>query len=191
MHDLISSSRRWSPGTVLLVAVVTLAGCQSERDDATPSAADIASVAPSASASAEASASPSEAAGGGEEVSAFDIEVGDCFIADGDELKSVLVVDCEQPHTYEAFQVFDHEAGTDEAYPGDDVLVEYADTQCQLSFEEFVGRDYRTSIWYITSIGPTSATWAEADREIICTLVQQDLDGHPIEVTGSAMGSAE
>jgi Septum formation len=123
--------------------------------------------------------------------SVFDIEVGDCFSADSDEVESVLVVDCEQAHSYEAFFVFDHDGGASEPYPGDDAIVDYAEGECRAPFEEFVGTDYDSSIWYITSVTPSAETWAEGDREIICTLDQQDQDGVAIEVTGSAEGSAE
>lgn len=184
------------PGRRLLAAemiavVMALAGCQSTSDDVTPSVADR-SVAPSASTqpSAEASASSTNA-DEPVETSVFDLEVGDCFSAEGDSVESVMVVDCEQSHTYEAFFVFDHEAGPDEEYPGDDAMLDYADEACQPPFEEFVGTDYESSIWYITSVTPSAETWADGDREIICTLDQQDADGEAIEVTGTAEGSAE
>lgn len=136
----------------------------------------------------EAAASPTDA---GEETSVFDLEAGDCFSAESDQLDTVLVVDCAQPHEYEAFHVFDHPAGGDEPYPTDDVLFDYADTECQPPFEEFVGHDYQTSIWYITSLTPSEETWADGDREIVCTLNQQDDNSEPITVTGSAEGSAQ
>ena len=179
-------------GLPLMVAVIVIAGCAG-NDDATPSAPD-AAVTPSSSASTEpsveASPSPTDAAGG-EVTSVFNLEVGDCFMADGDEIESVLVVDCELPHFYEAFFRFDHEAGPGEAFPGDQEILEYADTACRPPFEEFVDTDYESSIWYITSVTPSAETWAAGDREIICTLDQQDADRQAIEVTGSAEGAAE
>jgi hypothetical protein len=180
-------------GVPLGIVVMAVAGCQSASDDASPSAAD-ASVTPSPSGSTEPSvgASPSAPeAIEGVETSVFDLEIGDCFSADSDEVESVLVVDCEQPHSYEAFFRFDHEAGPDEEYPGDQEILEYADSECRPPFEEFVGTDYESSIWYITSVTPSAETWAAGDREIICTLDQQDADGQAVEVTGSAEGSAE
>ena len=135
----------------------------------------------------EAAASPTDSG----ETSVFDLEVGDCFSAESDQLDTVLVVDCAQPHEYEAFHVFDHDAGADAPYPGDDALFDFADTECQPPFEEFVGHDYQTSIWYITSLTPSEETWADGDREIVCTLNQQDENAEPISVTGSAEGAAE
>ena len=128
---------------------------------------------------------------GGEETSVFDLEVGDCFSADSDEVATVLIVDCDQPHTYEAYFVFDHQAGPGDAYPGDQEILEFADGECRPPFEEFVGKDYESSIWYITSIPPSADTWEAGDREIICTLNQEDAGGEAIEVTGSAEGTAE
>jgi len=181
-------------GLPLGIAMTVLAaGCQSNTDDVTPSAPapSVASSSGSIEPSEAVSPSPTEL-GDGEVTSVFDIEVGDCFNADSsDELASVIVVDCDSPHAYEAFHLFDHEAGPDDAYPGDDVILEYADTNCQPPFEEYVGIDYQTSIWFIASVSPSAETWAEGDREIICTLDQQDQDGVAIEVTGSARGSAE
>jgi hypothetical protein len=185
----------------VILAAVALVGCQSADDEPTPSASEAASTVPSASASvsatattepsAEESASPSAEADPGEEVSVFDIEAGDCFTADGDEIQSVLVVDCEQPHVYEAYHLFDHDAGADEAYPGDDAITDFADTGCRPPFEEFVDHDYDTSIWYISWLTPSADTWAEGDREIVCAVNQQDESEEPIEVTGSAEGAAE
>ena len=176
----------------LIVVGIALAACQSASDDVTPSVAER-TVAPSATTQpspTEASPSPTNASEP-VETSVFDLEVGDCFSAEGDSVESVLVVDCEQSHTYEAFFVFDHEAGPDEEYPGDDTMLTYADDACRPPFEEFVGTDYDSSIWYIASVTPSAETWAEGDREIICTLDQQDADGEAIEVTGTAEGTAE
>jgi hypothetical protein len=136
-------------------------------------------------------ASSAPAAPSGEETSVFELEVGDCFSADRDQLETVTVVDCEASHEYEVFALIDHEAGADDPYPGDAEVLEYADTHCQPPFEAYVGHDYQTSLWYITSLSPSEETWADGDREIVCTLNQQDDNQEPIAVTGTAEGSAE
>jgi hypothetical protein len=180
-----------------VVAALVIAGMNLLGGDAaesTPSPTPSASVAASPSASAPAESEVAVSAtpeASGEETSVFDLEVGDCFSVDSDQFDTVLVVDCEQPHEYEVFHVFDHEAGPDEPYPGDDALFEFADTECQPPFEEYVDQDYQTSIWYITSITPSADTWADGDREIVCSLNQQDENEEPITVTGSAEGSAQ
>ena len=102
-----------------------------------------------------------------------------------ESIESVLVVDCESPHTYETYHVFDHEAGSDEPYPGDEEILEYADGECRGPFADFVGLDYESSIYFITSVTPSDETWTEGDREILCTLGLED----DSEVTGSAEGS--
>lgn len=180
---------RPAPG---LIAILVVVGCTPSADPTqTPTGA--ASVEPSIAVTASASALPTSSAlsGEGEEVSVFDLQIGDCFRADGDQVEFVTVVDCESPHFYEAYGIVEYEAGPDEPFPGDDVIVEYADTECQVGFEEFVGLDYQSSVWYITSVTPSEQTWPQGDREIICTLNQQDGVGEPIEASGSAEGSAE
>ena len=174
----------------MLALTIVLAGCQSDVEEPTPTADPTPTV--EASVAASESAAPSvDPAGEGKETSAFDLEVGDCFSVDRDELTSVIVVECGMSHEYEVFGVFDHPATPDVAYPGDAAIVESADLECQPFFEEYVGHDYQTSIWYITSLTPSDQSWADGDREITCTLNQQDDNEEPIAVTGSAEGAAE
>lgn len=172
---------------VLLVGLVA-AACQA-GDDPSPAASDATESTAPASMSAAASTDPGEtasAAADGEETSVFDLEVGDCFTSESTLLDTVLVVDCEQSHVYEVFDVGDVEGG-DDTYPGDAEIGETASAQCQASFEEYVGTAYEDSRWYLTSIPPNEATWAEGDREVVCLLHLQDES----EVTGSAEGSGE
>jgi hypothetical protein len=174
----------------LLGVATLLAGCPSAVEAPTPTPDPTPTVEPSVPASAP--AAPSVDPGSdGEETSAFDLEVGDCFSVESDQLTSVTVVECAASHEYEAFALFDHPAGPDEAYPGDAAIVEYADVECQPHFEAYVGHDYQTSIWYITSLTPSDQTWADGDREVTCLLNQQDDDEEPIMVIGSAEGAAE
>jgi hypothetical protein len=169
----------------LLVVAVVLAGCQEATEDPTPSGASpsAARVEPSATDFASPTASTAEA------TSVFDLEVGDCFSVESDELTTVVVVDCEQSHEYEAFALLDHEAGEADPYQGDDALLEYGNTACQSPFQAYVGSEYEASIWYITSVLPSEETWIAGDREFVCTVYQQDADSEPIAVTGSAQGS--
>ena len=172
----------------LLAVVVVLAGCQDATEDPTPSAASpsAASLGPSAAVSVTPTAST-----GAEQTSVFDLEVGDCFSVESDELTTVVVVGCDESHEYEAFAVLDHEAGEADPYPGDEAMLEYANTACQPPFQAFVGIEYEASIWYIRSVLPSEETWAEGDRELVCTVYQQDADSEPIAGTGSAEGSNE
>jgi hypothetical protein len=195
-------SREWILPAIVLVAALAIVAVlvavalillgRPATSSASPSAVATEASAPTASSPGESQvASSAPAASSGEEKSVFELEVGDCFSADRDVLETVTVVDCEASHEYEVFALIDHEAGADEPYPGDAEVLEYADTQCQPPFEAYVGHDYQTSIWYITSLSPSEETWADGDREIVCTLNQQDDNQEPIAVTGTAEGSAE
>jgi Septum formation len=187
---VINRSHRSLARACLVLALAAVAGCDAATEEPTPTPSE----APSIRASVEPSVEPSEAPSASAEqleTSVVDLEVGDCFSVERDELTSVLVVACDATHEYEVFAVLEHDAGPDAPYPGEPELVEHADAACQPSFEAFVGRDYQTSTWYITSLPPSESTWADGDREIVCTLNQLDDTQEPIAVTGSAEGSGE
>ncbi len=171
---------------ILLLA--SACGSSTESPDASTAqeSTPATSSAPSDGASAAASAAASTSAG--EETSVFDLEVGDCFSAEGESASTVSVVDCSVTHVYEVFFVFDHEATGQDPFPGDEEISSYADERCEPPFEEYVGNDYDTSIYWITSVTPSDETWAEGDREIVCTLRLGE-DGEP--TTGSAEGAGE
>jgi hypothetical protein len=182
----IRSHRSLAAG--LLLAAMAIAAC--EADTPEPTLTPASPEAPPVTASASPSAS-ADAGGEGAETSVLELEVGDCFSVERTELSTVTVVDCGAEHEYEVFAVLAHEAGPEEPYPSDAQLVDAADLACQPSFEAFVGHEYRTSIWYITSLPPSEETWAAGDREIVCTLTQLDDTQEPITVTGSAEGANE
>jgi hypothetical protein len=186
---IIGPHRSWRlTGMVALAFLV--AGCPPAVEEPTPTADPTPTDVPSVAASA--SATPSFDPGGeGEETSAFDLAVGDCFSVESDELTLVTVVACAEPHEYEVFALFDHPAAADAEYPGDAQLLAEADALCEPLFEAYVGHDYQTSIWYITSLTPSDQTWADGDREITCLLNQQDPHEEPIMVSGSAEGASE
>ena len=104
----------------LLVVAVVLAGCQDATEDPTPSGGSpsAASIGPSAVVSVAPTAST-----GAEPTSVFDLEVGDCFSVESDELSTVVVVGCEESHEYEAFALVDHEAGAADPYPGYEAML--------------------------------------------------------------------
>lgn len=171
-----------------VVVALLLAACQSTTDDSTASPEVLPTPTTTASASATASATADDD-DDGEETSVFELEQGDCFTATGDQVETVTVVGCEDAHIYEVFAVFDHEADEDEAYPGDEAILDYADTQCQPLFEDYVATDYQSSIYWITSVTPSDETWDEGDdREIVCTL---KLGEEGEETAGSAEGTGE
>lgn len=176
-------------GLIGLGLAVALAACQSTTDDSNQSAQALPTRTDAASAAATASATADDNGGVGTETSAFDLAGGDCFSASGDQIETVTMVDCEDTHIYEVFAVFDHEADDAAAYPGDDAILEYADSGCQPLFEDYVGIDYESSIYWITSVTPSAETWDDGDdREIVCTL---KLGEQGDETTGSAEGTGE
>jgi Septum formation len=185
--NVLHRAARFARVAAVVGSLALLAGCQTASEvpsQSQPVATTTPSATPSSSPAATASAGPRE-------TSVFDLAVGDCFSTDTDELISVGVVDCAETHHYEVFALLDHDAGDDEAFPGDGALLAFAETACQAPFEEFVGHDYQTSIWYISALHPSVETWAEGDREIVCVLHQRDEAGDPVAVTGSAAGAAE
>jgi len=179
--------------SILAAVVLVLAACQSASEDSTvtPTPSVSAPDRPTASATEAAASANGEGDGDdiGEETSVFELETGDCFSADADVVETVTVVGCEDAHTYEVFGVFDHEADDDEPYPGDDAILEYADTRCQPLFDDYVAADYQSSIYWITSVTPSAETWDGGDdREIVCAL---KLGEEGEETTGSAEGTGE
>jgi hypothetical protein len=118
------------------------------------------------------------------QTSVFNVEVGQCFNLniDGDNVSSLPIVDCAEPHTGEIYalpQMADgdfSQAAVDEA----------VQRECfGPSFQSYVGTDYQNSAIYASSIVPTQDTWDDGDREIICYL--EDENG--AETTGSWRGA--
>jgi hypothetical protein len=125
----------------------------------------------------------------GQMISVYDLSVGDCFDDTAEDLiNEVEVVPCEGPHDNEVFAIFDHPAGADEAFPGEE-LETYTDEECTSAFEEFVGTPYDQSALYYFPIRPTEETWDQGDREIVCALYGVDDNTDPIKIEGSMQGS--
>jgi hypothetical protein len=117
---------------------------------------------------------------GGDE-SVFDVAVGDCLTdqASAGEVSDVPVVPCEQPHASEVYHTYEVPGDT---FPGD--FTQITTEQCMPAFQQFVGMAYEQSALEVTTLEPTSQTWAEGDRELVCIIV--DPTGN---VTGSLQGA--
>lgn len=181
---------RTFPGSLLLGLAVVASACSSGASDS-PSASIAASLASSPSAEASESPVASEPLGSppeGEPTGANDLSPGDCFNTDGSQVDEVSVVDCDQPHFYEAFLNYDMADGDDEAYPGDEAVLNDADGQCRPAFEEYVGTPYDDSALYITVIRPSESTWGDGDRTVICVV---NTENAATEMTGSAEGTEQ
>ncbi len=115
------------------------------------------------------------------------LEPGDCFLDfDGTEVSSVEVVDCGEPHQ---FEVFANVVLPDGPYPGATEVDQVGYDACIDEFQPYVGIDYESSVWYVTTLVPLEDSWPE-DRTVNCLLVQPTGDDSvPATVTGSARGT--
>jgi Septum formation len=114
----------------------------------------------------------------------FSLEVGQCFEDPGSatEVSSVETLECDAPHDLEVYALFDL---TGDDFPGELVVEESAVQGCYLQFSDYVGRDYETSMLDFSWLVPTSRSWGDGDREVVCTLY--DVDERPL--TGSMKDS--
>ena len=114
----------------------------------------------------------------------FSLEIGQCFDdpSESDEVADVPIIECSEPHVNEVFYLFDLADGT---YPGLSSVQTSADDGCLAQFESYVGRDYQTSELGYWALYPTSASWDQDDREIVCVLV----DYNGATLTGSMRNS--
>jgi Septum formation len=118
-------------------------------------------------------------------VDAFNVRVGDCFNDSeslSEQIFSVAGVPCSVPHDNETFAVIELAL---EGYTDEDTMFELAHESCRAQFESFVGRDYESSTLEITTMYPTSASWAQNDREVVCAVYDMDAN----KLVGSAAGS--
>ncbi len=115
----------------------------------------------------------------------FSIRVGDCVNTDGsesEEISSLPIVPCSEPHADEAYYSFDL---PESSYPGDDSVSNAADEGCIEQFGDFIGTGYESTELEFWSMYPTKESWASGDREVLCFVY--DPAG---QTTGSLKGSA-
>ena len=114
------------------------------------------------------------------------LEMGDCFDdwegatsnSVSEEITDVPIIDCSEPHDNEIYMM---EELPDGDYSGDAAMEEMAIGVCYDGFEEFVGTAYENSDLDFGWLSPTSDSWAEGDREVICFVYEYDFD----KLTGS------
>ena len=115
----------------------------------------------------------------------FELGVGDCFDdpdAAEEAVSDVAVVDCDEPHDNEVYEVF---ALADGDFPGDEAVREQADQGCVAAFDAFVGTPYLDSELDYAWLVPTQESWDQGDdRTVVC--VVYDLSLEPL--TGTARG---
>lgn len=122
---------------------------------------------------------------GGGNVDAFQIRVGDCFddTSSLDNITSLPGVPCAEPHDNEAFAVLDLTITT---YPEGDAMANLAHNSCMERFESFVGKDYDSSSLDIFTMYPTTESWKQNDREVVCAVY----DMKSTKLVGSVKGLA-
>lgn len=112
-----------------------------------------------------------------DEVPFAELTVGTC-VNDADVADffwGLPVVDCDEPHDSEIYEIVDLPAGD---YPGDDAVYALSDELCFDAFEPYVGLPYEESDLYFLFYSPDKRSWGFDDRAVLCTLY--DPDG-PIE----------
>lgn len=116
------------------------------------------------------------------ETDVFSVKVGDCINATGgDEISSIPVVPCDEPHDQEVFDRFDIDGDT---FPGDQAIEDERVAYCEGdAFTSFVGVSYEESMYATSGLTPTQSSWDQGDREVLCTI------GDPAgQTTGSLKG---
>jgi Septum formation len=122
--------------------------------------------------------------------SVFSLPVGTCFNDEGEstageEVSSVPIVDCIEPHDNEVFALIDY-TETD-VYPGSEAMNQIGTDLCIEQFDEYVGIGYIDSELEVFSITPSEASWNDdGDREVVCALYNLDFS----KLTGSMEGAA-
>lgn len=114
----------------------------------------------------------------------FALAVGDCLDDEGsDEVTSVPVVPCGDPHDFEVYHEFSID-GTE--WPGEDAIFEAADAGCYEQFEPFVGFVYEESEIDFNYYSPTQQSWEDGGDRLVSCLVY-DMSG---KTTGTLAGAA-
>jgi hypothetical protein len=99
----------------------------------------------------------------------FSIKVGDCLndASSTGTVTTAPIVPCSKPHDSEAYKSVQM---TDGAFPGADAVTAQANEACADAFPTFIGIAYDDSDLKISYYFPTKDSWANGDREILCTV---------------------
>ncbi|MEE1928736.1 DUF4190 domain-containing protein [Streptomyces sp. TRM 70351] len=109
------------------------------------------------------------------EVGVYSLQAGDCFdfwSDTTDEVFTVRITPCSDPHEAEAFGTFDLPGGP---FPGDDRVGELAEQRCGE-----LGAEYAMDAWslpydvYLSYLSPDEVSWRQGDREVLCTYARWD-----------------
>ena len=89
------------------------------------------------------------------------LAIGDCVDFDVYE-----PISCDLPHDSEVYLVTDHP--NQAAYPGAELLSDWAEPICYARFEGYTGVAYQDSALDFDYLVPSDVTWSAGDREVIC-----------------------
>jgi hypothetical protein len=116
------------------------------------------------------------------------LSIGDCFDdPGGNEIASVDLIDCSEPHEYEIYALIQLSGNADE-FPGDEALFDELADICFERFESYVAHDYATSVYDFSGLTPLQDSWKSGDREGICLVHRFDESG-VIRKSSSAAGA--
>ena len=123
---------------------------------------------------------------GASDTDVFNIGLGDCLnemeTNTDEQISEVPIIDCSEPHDYEVYHVEDvPDSG---AYPGEDAILESADTICRDAFDAWVGTPWAESGIDYTQLYPVEEGWDLGDREVLC--LAYDMAG---QATGTLEGA--
>jgi putative regulator of septum formation len=115
---------------------------------------------------------------------AAELRVGDCFdFKDPDEevIEDVTARPCAEAHEYEVVWIGFLPEGS---YPTEAAIYAWAEEHCVAGFNEYVGRDFESSVLDLSWIYPDEEAW-NSDRSVQCTTSHPDKP----RLTGSLKGS--
>ncbi|MDU0968321.1 MAG: septum formation family protein [Actinomycetaceae bacterium] len=102
----------------------------------------------------------------------YSLQTGQCFNASANTLTSstdvndLSAVSCSHNHNSEVVGVHKLPKGD---YPGQDVLVKQAQSDCEKDFRDYVGIGYEESTYDLYPLVPTESTWKmDSSRSIMC-----------------------
>lgn len=104
------------------------------------------------------------------EADVFTIKIGDCLndASAPDEVTTIPIVDCAEPHDSEVFARTD---STTAEFPGDAALSDELTAFCTGdAYTQFVGIPYLESSYETSGYFPTQGSWDDGDRELLCTI---------------------
>lgn len=109
---------------------------------------------------------------GNDNTDVFTLQVGDCLndATAAETVETIPTVPCDEPHDSEIYASYIIEG---DVFPGTDAVIAEADAACLEAFPGFVGLPYSDSIYYYSYYFPTEGSWANGDREVLCTIYDE------------------